>query len=151
MLDYLLNKVFNFVKKDTLAQVFSCEFCEISKNTFFYRIVLVAASIDRRKNLLRRYSNTDVFLWILRNFPDQLFYRALPVAASVEYVYMKQYFWLQEVSDFHFWYLRITQLSFTCSYSKINGSTRTISKICSKLTKDTKTFWCLYCWIQRQI
>ena len=26
---------FNFVKKDTLAQVFSCEFCEISKNTFF--------------------------------------------------------------------------------------------------------------------
>ena len=24
----------NFVKKETLAQVFSCEFCEISKNTF---------------------------------------------------------------------------------------------------------------------
>ena len=23
------------VKKETLAQVFSCEFCEISKNTFF--------------------------------------------------------------------------------------------------------------------
>ena len=27
----------NFIKKETLAQVFSCEFCEISKNTFFYR------------------------------------------------------------------------------------------------------------------
>ena len=25
----------NFIKKETLAQVFSCEFCEISKNTFF--------------------------------------------------------------------------------------------------------------------
>ena len=25
----------NFLKKETLAQVFSCEFCEISKNTFF--------------------------------------------------------------------------------------------------------------------
>ena len=25
----------NFIKKDTLAQVFSCELCEISKNTFF--------------------------------------------------------------------------------------------------------------------
>ena len=24
-----------FYKKDNLAQVFSCEFCEISKNTFF--------------------------------------------------------------------------------------------------------------------
>ena len=23
----------NFIKKDTLAQVFSCEFCEISKNS----------------------------------------------------------------------------------------------------------------------
>ena len=25
----------NFIKKVTLAQVFSCEFCEIFKNTFF--------------------------------------------------------------------------------------------------------------------
>ena len=31
-------------KKETLAQVFSCEFCEISKNTFFYRAPPVAAS-----------------------------------------------------------------------------------------------------------
>ena len=34
----------NFIKKETLAQVFSCEFSEISKNTFFYRAPLVAAS-----------------------------------------------------------------------------------------------------------
>ena len=26
----------NFIKKETLAQMFSCEFCEISKNTSFY-------------------------------------------------------------------------------------------------------------------
>ena len=25
----------NFIKKETLAQVLSCEFCKISKNTFF--------------------------------------------------------------------------------------------------------------------
>ena len=25
----------NFIKKETLVQVFSCKFCEISKNTFF--------------------------------------------------------------------------------------------------------------------
>ena len=36
--------VLNFIKKETLALVFSCEFCEISKNTFFYRTLLVAAS-----------------------------------------------------------------------------------------------------------
>ena len=29
-----------FIKKDTLAQVLSSEFCEISKNTFFYRTPL---------------------------------------------------------------------------------------------------------------
>ena len=28
-------KACNFIKKETLAQVFPCEFCEISKNTFF--------------------------------------------------------------------------------------------------------------------
>ena len=27
----------NFIKKETLTQVLSCEFCEISKNTFSYR------------------------------------------------------------------------------------------------------------------
>ena len=27
----------NFIKKETLAQVFFCEFCKILKNTFFYR------------------------------------------------------------------------------------------------------------------
>ena len=26
----------NFIKKETLTQVFSCEFCEIFKNSFFY-------------------------------------------------------------------------------------------------------------------
>ena len=30
----------NFIKKETLAQVFSCKFCEISKNTLFYRTPL---------------------------------------------------------------------------------------------------------------
>ena len=34
----------NFIKKETMAQVFSCEFCKIFKNTFFYRTPPVAAS-----------------------------------------------------------------------------------------------------------
>ena len=28
-------EAYNFIKKETLVKVFSCEFCEISKNTFF--------------------------------------------------------------------------------------------------------------------
>ena len=34
----------SFIKKDTLTQVFSCESCEIFKNTIFYRTPLMAAS-----------------------------------------------------------------------------------------------------------
>ena len=33
-----------FIKKETLTQVFSCEFSEIFKNSFFHRTPLVAAS-----------------------------------------------------------------------------------------------------------
>ena len=33
-----------FIKKETLEQVFSCEFCEISRNIFSYRTARVAAS-----------------------------------------------------------------------------------------------------------
>ena len=39
-----LQASFNFIQKETLAQVFSCEIFEISKNTFSYRTSPVAAS-----------------------------------------------------------------------------------------------------------
>ena len=39
-----LNKVAS-IKKDTLAQVLSCKFCEISKNTFFKEHLWTTASI----------------------------------------------------------------------------------------------------------
>ena len=35
----------NFTKKVTQALVFSCEFCEISNNNFYYRTPPVAASV----------------------------------------------------------------------------------------------------------
>ena len=35
-----------FFKKETLAQVFPCEFCDISNNTFLHKTPLVAASAE---------------------------------------------------------------------------------------------------------
>ena len=35
----------NFIKKETLAQMFSCEFCEISKNIFFTEHLWTTASV----------------------------------------------------------------------------------------------------------
>ena len=40
----LLPEACNFIKKEALAQVSSCEFCENFKNTFFYRTSPVACS-----------------------------------------------------------------------------------------------------------
>ena len=34
----------NFIKQETLTQVFSCEFCEIFKNTFFSEHLWTTAS-----------------------------------------------------------------------------------------------------------
>ena len=36
---------FNFIKKETLAQMFSCVYCEISNNIFSYRTPPVTASV----------------------------------------------------------------------------------------------------------
>ena len=49
-------KAFNFIKKETLAQVFSCECCEISNNTFFTEHVRATASthFSQSKSILGR-------------------------------------------------------------------------------------------------
>ena len=48
---YLCQSIFfkacNFIKKEILAQMFPCEFCENFKNTSCYRTPLVAASVIR--------------------------------------------------------------------------------------------------------
>ena len=42
---------FRDIHEEALAEVFSCEFCEISKNTFYYRIPLqVDASEDSQNS-----------------------------------------------------------------------------------------------------
>ena len=41
---FLVKFIINFIKKEALALVFSCEFHESFKNTFFYRTPLMAAS-----------------------------------------------------------------------------------------------------------
>ena len=49
------NKV--FIKKETLAQVFSCKFCEISKNTFFLQNTSGGCFCDYL-----------IIFWVLRTF-----------------------------------------------------------------------------------
>ena len=53
----------NFIKKETLAQVFSCEFNEISYNNFFTEHLWVTASEERR--LFKLASNRSVKVCIV--------------------------------------------------------------------------------------
>ena len=63
----------NFIKKDTLAQVFSCEFCEISINTFVYRTPQVVASESHILHLwLRKYLRREPLQLCLENRPHNL-------------------------------------------------------------------------------
>ena len=47
----------NFIKKETLAQVFSCEFCDISKNTFFTEHIWATASAQIDPDKIVNYSS----------------------------------------------------------------------------------------------
>ena len=40
----------NFIKKETMAQVLFCKFCESSKNNFSYRTYPAAASVNSKFN-----------------------------------------------------------------------------------------------------
>ena len=50
----------NFIEKETLPQVFSYKFWEISKNIFFYRTPPVAASVIRRNTIHEKDENTRI-------------------------------------------------------------------------------------------
>ena len=69
-----------FIKKGTLAQAFSCEFCEILKNTFFTEHVWVTASslvLMLRRLLFMCEINFKVKLVLLyeKQFLSALFFR----------------------------------------------------------------------------
>ena len=55
----------NFIKKKTLAQVFSCQFCEISKNTFFtehlWTIAFNYGMLYRKKKEILKLENLSTF------------------------------------------------------------------------------------------
>ena len=60
-----LKKLQAFIKKETLAQVFSCEFCKISKNTFSHRTPPVAASGRIVLDILRNFTVTSTVKLVL--------------------------------------------------------------------------------------
>ena len=67
----------NFTKKETLIQVFSCGFCKIFKNTFFYKTLPVSAS-----EIGDRWSATLQTPNPLREFHNKLKVNSIPLSAG---------------------------------------------------------------------
>ena len=108
-------QAFNFIKKDTLAQEFSCEFCGISKNTFFTEHLRETASVCKdiwifafievtnsvKKDLhfvLERTFTGISLLWVALNVLSFLF----PYTSSEMFVhcwYCWHYWKLLSISD----------------------------------------------------
>ena len=59
----------NFIKKETLTQVLSCESCEIFKNTFLHRTPPVAAS---KLCLIFSSAQLTVFIFYVMQMPAML-------------------------------------------------------------------------------
>ena len=55
-------KALNLIKKETLEQVFSCECCETSKNTFSYRASPVPASVTYDNAALTQSKDVEYYL-----------------------------------------------------------------------------------------
>ena len=74
-----------YARETTGLQVFSCEFCEIVENTFFYRTPLLAASqtmsILCSKTIYSSKFHIDLYI-IGRNQTFQNFERYIPLLVS---------------------------------------------------------------------
>ena len=75
----------NFIKKENLTQMLYCEFCEISKTTFFHKTPPLAASESNRYSFFYRNSFTKL----------SVLSEAVVQRCSVKKVFLKilQYLW----------------------------------------------------------
>ena len=67
------SRFYFLIKKEILTEMFSCEFCKISKNTFFHRVPLVVASepfMTQTRCVCRVVEHSS--MCILRYFKDTM-------------------------------------------------------------------------------
>ena len=109
----------NFIKKGTLAQVFSSEFCKISEKTFSYRTPPVAASVRTPRPIFQNRSE-----WQLQEMKAHNCVRLKPKPPTQVCTFIQ------------------TNLSKTASFASLNPANIT----CSKNEKDNRTTMMSYSW-----
>ena len=75
----------NFIKKESLAQVFFCELCEISKNAYFTaHLCTTSSDMPKSCNFIKKGSLAQVFSCEFCEISKKtIFYRTTPVVASI--------------------------------------------------------------------
>ena len=66
--NFLIKLQDNFIKKETLAQVFSCEYCKIFKSTFFIEHLRGTASELKKKPFTYFYRGSNVTFYLLKEW-----------------------------------------------------------------------------------
>ena len=89
----------NFIKKETMTQLFSCELCEIFKNKFYYRIPLVASSVWYVTKQLRKKTVPKCGKKFRKYFFPKFYYLVLFFRVPITLI-----LWLNIIS--YFWILR---------------------------------------------
>ena len=140
-----------FFKKETLAQVFSCEFCGIFKNTFFYRTPLVAASAlslllihKAEKNNAKKVDNNEMILYLKSQYStnnrNQIVFvqnsSSIEELSSFEGIREELKIILKHTKDGENMSLRNNPAGIYLLQVN-NRNTRTRCEICSKLTINT--------------
>ena len=73
----------NFIKKETLAQVFPCKFCEISKNNFFTEHLWAIASEHKNWTTTFQKVHLLVLTFVLQEQLPEVFYEKMFHSANV--------------------------------------------------------------------
>ena len=122
----------NFIKKETPPQVFFCEFCEISKNSFSYRhLRWLLLFLDWTKTLHYKITNIEYFviidvLFFLYNWECSIrfevskirshtFWEDLRIDILLSFITT---FWKGGLIKLAFWLLRILNYSEIFEFSK---------------------------------
>ena len=77
----------NFIKKETLTQVFSCQICEISESAFSYRRPLSIFRIIGTDAFLVYAADTFLRSWIFRIVSDSASSSSTPLRSSCSCVF----------------------------------------------------------------
>ena len=149
----------NFIKKKILAQVFSCEFCEISKNTLFTKHLRAIASVEQSTSTHLHEHSLCILLVCWHRYYDFLHFPFMTVLLYINRIFR---------TYFDTWDKQIVDDLLNCLQKKVNNLIYSFPDLYKYFNKKKKKkfnkfstplfnafncyqfhtlFWCFHCWL----